>query len=178
METKKEGQKEGKEGRESNWLLLNNNYYYADIIICLLAFLATRNNEAFFFLISSVSRKRKWINIIVHTSCVQSCLALCDSMDCRQPGSLSMEFSRQEYWKGLAFPPSGDLPEPGIEPVSPKSPILQVGSLPPWTIGKAPSHLTSGTSKGSFTTLLQLKKFPDIPVSTREEARGSRPHPD
>ena len=27
------------------------------------------------------------------------------------------------------------------------------------------SHLTSGTSKGSFTPLLQLKKFPDIPVS-------------
>ena len=30
-------------------------------------------------------------------------------------------------------------------------------------------------SKGSFTPLLQLKKFPDIPVSTREEARESRP---
>ena len=28
----------------------------------------------------------------------------------------------------------------------------------------------------SFTSLLQLKKFPDIPVSTREEARESRPH--
>ena len=27
-------------------------------------------------------------------------------------------------------------------------------------------------------TLLQLKKFPDIPVSTREEARESRPHPE
>ena len=39
------------------------------------------------------------------------------------------------------------------------------------------SHLTSGASKGSFTPLLQLKKFPDIPVSTREEARESRPHP-
>ena len=40
------------------------------------------------------------------------------------------------------------------------------------------SYLTSGTSKGSFTPLLQLKKFPDIPVSTREEARESRPHPE
>ena len=30
----------------------------------------------------------------------------------------------------------------------------------------------------SFTPLLQLKKFPDIPVSTREEARESRPHPE
>ena len=40
------------------------------------------------------------------------------------------------------------------------------------------SHLTSGRSKGSFTPLLQLKKFPDIPVSTREEALESRPHPE
>ena len=38
--------------------------------------------------------------------------------------------------------------------------------------------MTSGTSKGSFTPLLQLKKFPDIPVSTRKEARESRPHPE
>ena len=30
----------------------------------------------------------------------------------------------------------------------------------------------------SFTPLLQLKKFPDIPVSTREEARESRPNPE
>ena len=32
---------------------------------------------------------------------------------------LSMGFSRQEYWSGLPFPPSGDLPDPGIEPMSP-----------------------------------------------------------
>ena len=29
---------------------------------------------------------------------------------------LPMEFSRQEYWSGLPCPPSGDLPNPGIEP--------------------------------------------------------------
>ena len=40
------------------------------------------------------------------------------------------------------------------------------------------THLSSGTTKGSFTPLLQLKKFPDIPVSTREEARESRPQPE
>ena len=27
--------------------------------------------------------------------------------------SLSMGFSRQEYWSGLPFPSPGDLPEPG-----------------------------------------------------------------
>ena len=29
---------------------------------------------------------------------------------------LSMGFSRQEYWSGLPYPPSGDLPNPGTEP--------------------------------------------------------------
>ena len=30
--------------------------------------------------------------------------------------SLSMGFSRQEYWSGLPFPSPGDLPDPGIKP--------------------------------------------------------------
>ena len=37
-----------------------------------------------------------------------------------------MEFSRQEYWSGLPFPPPGDLPDPGIKPTSP---TLQADSL-------------------------------------------------
>ena len=45
-------------------------------------------------------------------------------------------------------------------------------------VSRGYSHLNSGTSKGSFTPLRQLKKFPDKPVSTREEARESRPHPE
>ena len=32
--------------------------------------------------------------------------------------SLSIEFSREEYWSRLPFPSPGDLPDPGIEPVS------------------------------------------------------------
>ena len=31
---------------------------------------------------------------------------------------LSMGFCRQEYWSGLPRPPPGDLPGPGIEPMS------------------------------------------------------------
>ena len=49
----------------------------------------------------------------------QSCLTLYDPMDCSNQASLSMEFSRQEYWSGLPFPSPGDLPDPGIEPRSP-----------------------------------------------------------
>ena len=37
---------------------------------------------------------------------------------------LFMGFSRQEYWGGLPFPPPGDLPNPGIQPVFPMSPAL------------------------------------------------------
>ena len=33
-----------------------------------------------------------------------------------------MEFYRQEHWNGLQFSPPGDLPDPGIKPVSPASP--------------------------------------------------------
>ena len=41
--------------------------------------------------------------------------------------TLSMGFSKQEYWTGLPFPSPGNIPDPGIEPE-------QVGSLPlePW----------------------------------------------
>ena len=46
---------------------------------------------------------------------------------CQTP--LFMGFSRQEFWSGLPFPPPGDLPNPGIEPISPASPVLQVNSL-------------------------------------------------
>ena len=43
---------------------------------------------------------------------------------------LSMGFSRQEYWSRLPFPFPDDLLNPGIECPSPKSPALQVDSLP------------------------------------------------
>ena len=38
-----------------------------------------------------------------------------------------MGFSRQEYWSGLPLPTPGDLPNPGTEPASPKSPALAGG---------------------------------------------------
>ena len=47
---------------------------------------------------------------------------------------LSMGFSRQEYWSGSPFPSPGDLPHPGIEPVSP---AFHVGSLPLGYLGRS-----------------------------------------
>ena len=49
----------------------------------------------------------------------QSCPTLATpwTVACQAP--LSMGFSRPEYWSGLLFSSQGDLPDPGIEPVSP-----------------------------------------------------------
>ena len=49
---------------------------------------------------------------------------------------LSTGFPQQEYWHGLSFPPLGDLPDSGIEPVSLASPALQADSLPSEPPGK------------------------------------------
>ena len=45
-----------------------------------------------------------------------------DPMDLQ--ASLSMEFSRQEYWSGFPFPPPVNLLNPGIKPTSLVSPAL------------------------------------------------------
>ena len=45
-------------------------------------------------------------------------------MDCSPPGSFVYGISRQEYWSGRPLPSPGDLPNPGIEPMSPASPAL------------------------------------------------------
>ena len=57
----------------------------------------------------------------------QSCLTLCDPMDCSVQAPLSVGFSRQEHWSGLLCPPLGDLSNSGIKP---RSRTLQADSLP------------------------------------------------
>ena len=56
----------------------------------------------------------------------QSCLIFATpwTVACQAP--LSIEFSRQEYWSGYAFPSPGDFPNQGIKPTSP---ALQAESL-------------------------------------------------
>ena len=48
----------------------------------------------------------------------------------------SLEFSRQEYWSGLPFLSSGDLPDPGIEL---RSPTMQADTLTSEPPGKPPN---------------------------------------
>ena len=42
---------------------------------------------------------------------------------------VSMGFSRQKYWSRLPCLPPGNVPDPGIEPMSPEVPALQADSL-------------------------------------------------
>ena len=71
----------------------------------------------------AVAVTESFSDLILMSSCAMpscSVLSLCDPMNCvTHQASLSMEFSRQEYWSGLSCPPSGDLPNPGIKPRSP-----------------------------------------------------------
>ena len=55
-----------------------------------------------------------------------ACGSLCNFMDQSPPGS-SVRRILQEYWSGLPFPPPGNLPDPGIQPTSLKSPALAGG---------------------------------------------------
>ena len=63
-----------------------------------------------------------------------------------------MGFSKQEYWSGLPFPSSGDLPHPEIEP---RSPTLQADSLPA-TRGKRTSYSYYMSSKSQQGDLLHM----------------------
>jgi len=61
-----------------------------------------------------------------------------------------VEFSRQEYWSGLPFLSSGDLPNPGIQP---RFPALEADSSPSEPSGK-PSRL-----EGSFKIFDRIIPF-------------------
>jgi len=65
-------------------------------------------------------RKEHWQFFFFLCACLISHVQLFATpwtLACQLP--LSMDFSRQEYWTGSPFPSPGNLPDTGIEPVSP-----------------------------------------------------------
>ena len=70
--------------------------------------------------------KKAWIYVCVcvHAKLLQSCLILWTPQTVARQDPLSMGFSQQEHWSGLPFPSPGDLPVPGIKPMSLVSPVL------------------------------------------------------
>ena len=77
--------------------------------------------------------------------CAESCPMLSNPMDCTPQAPLSIGFSRQEYWSGLPFPPPGDLPYPGIKPLS-----SVLGGFFITEPLRACSHLISGSTLQIF----------------------------
>ena len=69
----------------------------------------------------------------LYTGCViaQSCLTLCHPWTVAHQVTLSMGFSRQEYWRRLLFSSPGDLPDLGIEPSSPALADVFFTTVPP-----------------------------------------------
>ena len=65
----------------------------------------------------------------MHDKSLQSCPTLCDPMDCSPPGSSVHGILQARLLELVAMPPPGDLPKPGIKPVSPAGPALQEDSL-------------------------------------------------
>ena len=67
---------------------------------------------------------------VVHVCSVdQSCPALGNPLDCSPQGSSGHGILQAGTLDWVACPPPGDLPDPGIESMSPVSPGLQVDSL-------------------------------------------------
>ena len=60
---------------------------------------------------------------------------------------LSVEFPRQDYWGGLPYPTLADLPDPGIEPISPVSLVLVGRFFTTAALGKHCKHPESGKVK-------------------------------
>ena len=69
--------------------------------------------------------------VLSHFSCVQLYVTLW-TVALQAP--LTKGYSRQEYWRGLASPPPGELPNPGIKSMSPVVPAFEGAKLP----GKPP----------------------------------------
>ena len=61
--------------------------------------------------------------------------------------SLSMEFSRQEYWSGLPFLPPGGLPNPGTEPGSLALPADSLLTEPPGNPSKKVEYEKKGEER-------------------------------
>ena len=96
--------------------------------------------------------------------CAQSCPTVCIPINCSPLGpSLSLGFSRQEYWSGLPFLSTGDLPNPGIKPVSLVPQHVESYRIGGWTrvswIGRQTYLRTKPPGKPSGSLLKNLFFF-------------------
>ena len=99
------------------------------------------------------------LKLIMHASML-SCfshvwlLATLWTIACQAP--LSMGFFSQEYWSGLPFPSSGDLPDSGIEPESLMLPALAAGFFTTVATWETPKHIISKFKSPFFFSIQNL----------------------
>ena len=75
---------------------------------------------------------------------------------------LSMKFPRQEYWIGLPFPSSGDLPDTEIKH---RSPALQSDSLPAEPPGMPDNLKDTGGTHFPISLLIKLSSEARVSAS-------------
>ena len=73
-----------------------------------------RKHTCIWSFVQNIGRINQQLNLQKEGEVAQSCLTLCDPMDCSCQAPLPMGFSRQEYWSELPSPSPGALPNPGI----------------------------------------------------------------
>ena len=122
------------------------------------------------------------VSLSVRVCLLSHSVALCHTWTVAQQVPLSMSLSRPEYWSGLPFPSPGDLPNPGVEPVSY---ALQEDSLPSELPGKPPVSpymcICMYTYMHMYTHMLcyfcvSLENA-DLASETKETQRVSKPPP-
>ena len=86
-----------------------------------------------------------------------------------------MGFSRQEYWSGLPYPPSGHFPNPGVEPSSLTSPALPGGFFTNSTTWESHKH-THNPASQDYTkiSLIQNRSGKKKKKGKEEVGRGGR----
>ena len=123
---------------ESTWIKKDKSFSLVEENIYI------RIKHSFIHLLKNNKHLRSDNNVlssILSTTCMLShfsCVRLFGTLwTVAHHAPLSMGFSRQEYWSEMPCPPPGDLPDPGIKPASPVSPVLWADSLPTELPGEA-----------------------------------------
>ena len=113
---------------------------------------------------------------------VQSCLTLCNAMDCILPGSSVHGIFRAKILERTAMPSPGALSKPGTEPVSP---ALTTDSLPAESPEPLPNSKKHGGCGGSVakscpalpTAWTVVRQAPLSKVFPRQESWRGLPFP-
>ena len=115
-----------------------------------------------FFTTKAAGKSSRSMGVCSVTLVVSSSLWPHGLVDCQAP--LSMEFSRQEFWSGLPFPPPRDHPNSRIKPSSPTMQriLYHLATAEPlnkkacllWLSGRSPVlHLTKDLQMSEAVTL-------------------------